>query len=100
MFDSSGGSTVFFCGGALEYLNKLEQDAGGDANLEHELAMAYTKIADVQGQIMEASLLETGKAAENYGKALNLADKTTWRETVAEILRGDEWIIDGFTATL
>ena len=60
---------------ALEYLNKLEQDAGGDANLEHELAMAYTKIADVQGQIMEASLLETDKAAGNYRKALELAAK-------------------------
>ncbi len=61
---------------ALEYLGKLEQDAGNDAGLQHELAMAYTKIGDVQGQIMEASLLETDKAASNYRKALELAEKS------------------------
>lgn len=61
---------------ALEYLQKLEQDAGGDANLQHEMAMAYSKIADVQGQIMEASLMETGNAAVNYRKALELAEKS------------------------
>ncbi|MBX7170051.1 MAG: serine/threonine protein kinase [Pyrinomonadaceae bacterium] len=60
---------------ALEYLNKLEQDAGNDAGLQHELAMAYTKIADVQGQIFEQSLLETDNAAKNYRKALELAEK-------------------------
>jgi len=60
---------------ALEYLNKLEADAGSDANLQHEIAMAYSKIADVQGQIMEASLLETDKAVTNYRKALELEEK-------------------------
>jgi eukaryotic-like serine/threonine-protein kinase len=61
---------------ALEYLNKLEQDAGNDAGLQHELAMAYSKIGDVQGQFFEASLLETDKAAVNYRKALELAEKS------------------------
>jgi len=60
---------------ALEYLNKLQSDGGSDPGLQHELAMAYSKIADVQGQFFEASLLETDNAAVNYRKALELAEK-------------------------
>ena len=65
---------------ALEYLNKLERDAGNDAGLQHELAMAYSKIGDVQGQFFEASLLETDNAAVNYRKALELAEKSVVSE--------------------
>jgi serine/threonine protein kinase len=61
---------------ALEYLSKLEADAETDANLEHEIAMAYLKIADVQGQVFEASLLETDEAEKNYRKALQILEKS------------------------
>ncbi|MET0753491.1 MAG: serine/threonine-protein kinase [Pyrinomonadaceae bacterium] len=60
---------------ALEYLNKLEHDAGSDANLQHEIAMAYLKIADVQGQVFEQSLLQTSEAEKNYRKALGILEK-------------------------
>ena len=65
---------------ALEYLNKLEADAGNDANLQHEIAMAYLKIADVQGQVFEASLLQTDEAEINYRKALQILEKTVEAE--------------------
>lgn len=65
---------------ALEYLNKLEADAGNDANLQHEIAMAYLKIADVQGQVFEQSLLQTDEAEKNYRKALAILEKTVEAE--------------------
>ncbi|HRH44921.1 MAG TPA: serine/threonine-protein kinase, partial [Pyrinomonadaceae bacterium] len=74
---------------ALEYLNKLEQDAGNDANLQHEIAMAYLKIADVQGQVFEQSLLQTDEAEKNYRKSLAILEKAVEAEPKNFVFRRD-----------
>ena len=62
---------------ALKYLDALSKDATDDRSLQMELATAYDKIGDVQGQPMEANLGDPTAAIASYEKALAL------RESVA-----------------
>ncbi len=55
---------------ALEYLDSLAQEAGSDPSLQHELATAYEKIGDIQGNPYSANLGDTVGALESYRKAL------------------------------
>ncbi len=60
---------------ALEYLDSLAQDAAGDAALENELAVAYLKVGDVQGDPFMISLGHSAAALQSYQKAVTLARK-------------------------
>jgi serine/threonine protein kinase len=62
---------------ALEYLDSLNQEARGDLSLQRELAAAYEKIGDVQGQPRQANLGDSAGAESSYRKALAI------RETLA-----------------
>jgi eukaryotic-like serine/threonine-protein kinase len=55
---------------ALEYLDSLSRDVGGDAPLERELAAAYSLLGDVQGNGYYANLGNPNAALESYRKAL------------------------------
>jgi non-specific serine/threonine protein kinase/serine/threonine-protein kinase len=57
---------------ALEYLNRLAQDARGDPELERELAAAYEKVGDVQGNPHISNLGDTAGARRSYEEALAL----------------------------
>ena len=59
---------------ALEYLDSLDQEAKGDASLQRELAAAYEKIGDVQGQPRQANLGDTPGAESSYRKALAILE--------------------------
>ncbi|HYB32945.1 MAG TPA: protein kinase [Steroidobacteraceae bacterium] len=58
---------------ALEYLSKLAQQSQGDPGLQRELAEAYLKVGDLQGNPYEANLGDTPGAAESYRKALAIS---------------------------
>jgi non-specific serine/threonine protein kinase/serine/threonine-protein kinase len=58
---------------ALEYLSKLAQRAQGDPGLQRELAEAYLKVGDVQGNPYAPNLGDTQGAADSYGKALEIS---------------------------
>lgn len=60
---------------SLEYLDNLAQEAGGDTSLQWELAQAYERVGDVQGNPEAANLGQTAQAIESYRKAVTLADK-------------------------
>ena len=62
---------------ALEYLNKLAQQARSDPGLQRELAEAYLKVGDVQGNPYEANLGDTQGAVESYQKALAISQALT-----------------------
>src|SRR5581483_2431670 len=62
---------------ALEYLDSLSQEAKGDTSLQRELAAAYQRIGDVQGQPRQANLGDPQGAAASYRKAMLI------RETLA-----------------
>ncbi len=53
---------------ALHYLDSLSQESHGDAGLEHELASAYERIGDVQGNSLDANLGDSAGALASYRK--------------------------------
>jgi non-specific serine/threonine protein kinase/serine/threonine-protein kinase len=58
---------------ALEYLNKLAQQAGGDRGLQRELTEAYLKVGDVQGNPYGAGVGDTKGAVQSYTQALRVS---------------------------
>src|SRR4029077_11331873 len=58
---------------ALEYLNSLAQEAGGDVSLQRELAAAYVKVGNVQGNPDNANLGDTNGALKSYREAQNIS---------------------------
>jgi len=61
-------------GRALEYLDGLSKEAGNDTSLQRELAAAYQKVGDVQGDPYSANLGDTPGALMSYRKALAIRE--------------------------
>lgn len=59
---------------ALEYLEKLNNEAGDDPELLAELAGAYHRVADIQGHPYLSNLGMTAGAMESYRKALSIRE--------------------------
>jgi eukaryotic-like serine/threonine-protein kinase len=59
---------------ALEYLDSLAHDAGGNSALQRELASAYEKIGDIQGNPYSANIGDTDGALTSYNKALQIRE--------------------------
>jgi tetratricopeptide (TPR) repeat protein len=64
----------------LKYLDSLAQTSRRDTALEQELAAAYERIGDVQGDVLEANLGNTASALESYRKGLALTDAILARD--------------------
>jgi non-specific serine/threonine protein kinase/serine/threonine-protein kinase len=58
---------------ALEFLDKSARDVGNDLSLDNELALAYQRVGDVQGNPTNANLGDMRGALESYGKAAMIA---------------------------
>ncbi len=59
---------------ALEYLDELSKEASDDSALRRELADAYQKVGDVQGNPYSANLGDMKGALDSYGKAIRLLE--------------------------
>jgi non-specific serine/threonine protein kinase/serine/threonine-protein kinase len=57
---------------ALHYLDTLSQESAGSPDLERELATAYERVGDVQGNPFFANLGDTVGAIQSYRKALRI----------------------------
>src|SRR5262249_9117604 len=64
---------------ALEYLDSLAQEAADDPAIERELAEAYRKVGDVQGDPFMFNLGHTDAAMQSYQKSVRLAQKLAAR---------------------
>lgn len=64
---------------ALEYLDTLAQEAANDPLLQSELATAYQKVGDVQGNPYDANLGDTAGALQSYRKALSIRESLVAR---------------------
>ncbi|MEO6588222.1 MAG: serine/threonine-protein kinase [Pyrinomonadaceae bacterium] len=60
---------------ALQYLDSLSQEASDDLELQRELAAAYDKVGDIQGNQFASNLGDTQGAAKSYEKALQIRQK-------------------------
>jgi non-specific serine/threonine protein kinase/serine/threonine-protein kinase len=58
---------------ALEYLRKLTEEARDDRRLQRELAEAYLKVGDVQGNPYRANLGDLRGAEASYTEALRIS---------------------------
>ncbi len=65
---------------ALEYLDSLSQEAGDDLELQRELATAYAKVGDVQGNPNNANIGDVRNAIKSYEKALGIRQKLFEKE--------------------
>ncbi len=68
----------------LHYLDSLEQESQGDASLRLELAAAYKRIGDVQGNEFFANLGDTSSALKSYQKALAIR-KSLWSQSSQDV---------------
>jgi serine/threonine protein kinase len=59
---------------ALEYLDSLSKEAGGDISLQRELAAGYLRIGMVQGSTVDASLGQTDAALSSLRKAVAIRE--------------------------
>jgi serine/threonine protein kinase len=57
---------------ALQYLDGLSRDARGDPGLERDLAAAYLRLGDLQGQALSANEGDYPAALYSYRRALTL----------------------------
>jgi tetratricopeptide (TPR) repeat protein/tRNA A-37 threonylcarbamoyl transferase component Bud32 len=60
---------------ALEYLGRLAAEAGGDPELLAEVAEAYSKVGDVQGNPSLASLGKTREALVSYARSRSMWER-------------------------
>ncbi len=58
----------------LEYLDRLSKEASGDRALTREVAEAYQRVGDAQGNPFQPNLGDTRGAIESYRKALSLLE--------------------------
>jgi len=57
---------------ALEYLDGLAPESGSDPSLQHEIALAYIKVGDIQGKPNMANLGDTQGAIKSYRRAVEI----------------------------
>jgi eukaryotic-like serine/threonine-protein kinase len=57
---------------AVQYLDRVAKDSGGDPDLQRELAWGYQRLAVVQGSTAESNLGDAGAAEASDRKALAL----------------------------
>lgn len=72
---------------ALEYLDSLSQEAGNDFSLQQDLATAYEKVGDVQGDPYTASLGDTASALDSYRKSLIIREKLATVASTNPVIR-------------
>ena len=59
---------------ALEYLDSLSHEAGSDVSLQRELASAYERVGDVQGNFYRSNLGDTAGALSSYQNAVAIRE--------------------------
>ena len=57
---------------AVEYLDKLSQDASGDVDLQRELAWGYQRLSAVQGDTSQSNLGQISAAEASVAKSISL----------------------------
>ena len=59
---------------AVKYLDSLGRESAGDTGLQRELADAFIRVGDVQGNPTRANVGDTGGAIASYQRAIDLVE--------------------------
>ena len=71
---------------SLQYLDSLAAEGGSDPSLQLEMASAYEKIGDVQGNPLFSHLGHPKASLESYANALAIAQKLAPSQPVLELM--------------
>jgi serine/threonine protein kinase len=74
---------------ALEYLDNLSAESGADPTLQRELAAAYEKVGDVQGNPFGANLGNQDGALKSYQKSLAIREALLTADSNNSQMRSD-----------
>lgn len=74
---------------ALEYLDNLSQEAGDDLELQSELAKAYEKVGDVQGNPYNPNIGDQKGALQSYEKAMLIQQRLLEKQPQNPATRSD-----------
>jgi non-specific serine/threonine protein kinase/serine/threonine-protein kinase len=74
---------------ALEYLENLSREARGNADLTHEVALGYERVAVVQGDLGESNLGQVSTALQNFSRAEQMLAGLVARRPTDASLRQD-----------
>ncbi len=74
---------------ALQYLDSLSQESMDDLELQRELAAAYEKVGDVQGNPLNPNLGDIKGALDSYEKALKIRELLIGREPENQSFESD-----------
>ena len=74
---------------ALQYLDSLSHEANGDTSLQRELAAAYQKVGDVQGNPYNANLGDSAGALASYRKAAAIRESLSQHDPTNDALKWD-----------
>jgi tetratricopeptide (TPR) repeat protein len=75
---------------ALRYLESLQRDAAGDAGLLSDLASAYIKVGDLQGNPYGPNIGDLDGAARSYAQAQHLLDELQLQTSNPDRLRAEQ----------
>ncbi len=74
---------------ALEYLENLSHEAAGDPRLAREIALGYSRIGDIQGNLGNANLGKVSATLESYRKSEEILARLLARSPTDDSLRLD-----------
>jgi len=74
---------------ALEYLENLSQEAGGNRSLEREVALGYARIGEVEGDLSESSLGRVPASLESLRRAARILQRLVQDAPADQALRQD-----------
>ncbi len=74
---------------ALQYLESLSREASRDPQLQREVALAYERIAIVQGYAPESNLGNQRPSLENFRKSASILEKLAEKSAANSSLRRD-----------
>jgi serine/threonine protein kinase len=69
---------------ALQYLQALARESGGEAGLLEEVATSYVRVGDVQGNPLDANLGDSAGAFKSYQKAIEILDRLAARSKLSD----------------
>jgi eukaryotic-like serine/threonine-protein kinase len=69
---------------ALQYLDSLSQESARDTSLQRELATAYEKVGDIQGNPYTPNLGDTDGALASYRKATAIREQLSKRDATTQ----------------
>jgi non-specific serine/threonine protein kinase/serine/threonine-protein kinase len=79
---------------ALEYLERLSQEARNDPRLAYEVALAYERIGTVQGYVAESNLGNGPASLESFKKSVAILEKISGPRSNSQMRRDYVRVLD------